>query len=445
MRNRSIILSVAQDLLNRSETQRNIQWTPAQREAILGETECILTHPSFKNSRRCVALFRHLVHHSLSGEADQFKERTLGIEVFGRVADYDTNADPIVRMTANEIRKRLAQRYQESVHQTVRIRLAAGNYIPHFDFVPEPPPDPLVRAFAVQSPQATIPSPPENLASEASNHSAKSGSEGRWKSQRIWWGVLSVLVLLLLAVIFYYQRPRSEQDKVWEPILRANEPVTVCVGEINALGPRMGAGWADIIARIIANRTFDPTPHDESQLPSVPLVDVRVVGRISSFLGAHHRDSIVRGANRLTLSDLREGPVVLVGEFDNPWSLILLSKFRFHVRVDPATQQEWIEDAQNPTKRDWKGSGLLSYSESSIDYALVTRALDPETGNWVLAVGGLGMHGTEAAADLILDPAYASLLATVERSSQRNFQIVLETSVIGGHAGPPVIIKIHTW
>ena len=41
------------------------------------------------------------------------KERTLGVEVFGRPPDYDTNADPVVRVTAAEIRKKIAQFYHE--------------------------------------------------------------------------------------------------------------------------------------------------------------------------------------------------------------------------------------------------------------------------------------------------------------------------------------------
>src|SRR5215469_15746869 len=82
-------------------------WTALQRTAIWAEADRILADPSFRKSRRCVVLFRRLIEHALEGgEENGIKERTLGIDVFGREADYDTNTDPIVRMTANEIRKR---------------------------------------------------------------------------------------------------------------------------------------------------------------------------------------------------------------------------------------------------------------------------------------------------------------------------------------------------
>ena len=50
----------------------------------------------------------------LDGRPEDLKERTIGIEVFGRAADYDTNLDHVVRSVAGEVRRRLAQYYMES-------------------------------------------------------------------------------------------------------------------------------------------------------------------------------------------------------------------------------------------------------------------------------------------------------------------------------------------
>ena len=71
--------------------------------------------------------------------AEPLKERTLGVEVFGRAPDYDTNLDPVVRTTAVEIRKRIAQYYHEEGHQNeIRIDFPAGSYLPEFR-MPEKP------------------------------------------------------------------------------------------------------------------------------------------------------------------------------------------------------------------------------------------------------------------------------------------------------------------
>jgi len=52
------------------------------------------------------------VEQTLAGNEDNLKERTLGVEVFHRTPDYDTNLDPVVRLCAGEVRKRIAQYYQ---------------------------------------------------------------------------------------------------------------------------------------------------------------------------------------------------------------------------------------------------------------------------------------------------------------------------------------------
>src|SRR5258708_27375850 len=78
-------------------------------------------------------MVRYVVEHALSGDSGQLKERTLGIEVFARDPHYDTNLDPVVRTTAGEIRKRIAQYYHEPGHEgEVRIDLPAGSYLPEF-------------------------------------------------------------------------------------------------------------------------------------------------------------------------------------------------------------------------------------------------------------------------------------------------------------------------
>jgi hypothetical protein len=84
-------------------------WNDARRAAVIEEMNLILAHPIFKTSNRCIALLRYVIDHALAGKEDEIKERTLGIEVFGRSATYDLSTDPIVRRVASEIRKRLAQ------------------------------------------------------------------------------------------------------------------------------------------------------------------------------------------------------------------------------------------------------------------------------------------------------------------------------------------------
>ncbi len=400
----------------------------------MAEAEVILAHSTFKNSKRCVALFRHLVDRALSGEQEGEKERTLGIEVFGRQPDYDTNAEPVVRMTANEIRKRLAQFYQESNHSAaVKIRLLPGTYLLQFDF-------PEQHMPAGVEPKRYAPEPIQ-AAEIVDSPTVRRRRVITPKLMGV--AVLVFGILATAASLGYLRMARSELSQIWAPLLASPEPVIVCVGELNKA--EANSDWARTDARMIADRTMPQTPLVRTEFPAVPFVDVAVSSRITSWLTAHHKQSSIRGSSGLTLKELRQGPVVLIGAFDNPWALVLLSNLRYHVRVDPDTQEEWIEDTQKLSEREWRGSGLLGFQDTSTDYAIITRVLDQDTGKWILAVGGLGMHGTEAGAELLLDSEYAKLLPPEVLSSKKNFQVVVGTTVIGGNTGTPRILAFYIW
>src|ERR1700727_3120397 len=97
---------------NSSTTE--LAYTGKQRDEVQQQLERLLSNSHFSHSKRFPSFLRFIVQEELEGRGDQLKERTLGIEVFGRDASYDTTSDPIVRVTAVEIRKRIAQYYQDA-------------------------------------------------------------------------------------------------------------------------------------------------------------------------------------------------------------------------------------------------------------------------------------------------------------------------------------------
>src|SRR5215472_16759501 len=103
------------------------------RSAIREQVDRILASPVFRNSRRNSSLLRHVVERTLEGRPDELKERSIGVDVFAKALDYDTNTDHVVRSVAGEVRRRLAQYYMEPGRETeVRIDLQAGSYVPQF-------------------------------------------------------------------------------------------------------------------------------------------------------------------------------------------------------------------------------------------------------------------------------------------------------------------------
>src|SRR6266571_3473919 len=72
----------------------SVSETEAWRTIIQAQLERILANPLFKNSKRYPNLLRYVVESALEGHASELKERTLGVAVFEREPDYDTNLDP---------------------------------------------------------------------------------------------------------------------------------------------------------------------------------------------------------------------------------------------------------------------------------------------------------------------------------------------------------------
>src|ERR1700736_5012082 len=193
----------------RTTEVRHPIYNEAEREAIRNQMERMLANQLFKNSKRYPNLLRYIVEHTLAGFSGELKERTLGVEVFGRQPDYDTNADPVVRATAGEIRKRIAQYYHEHGHESeIRIDLLPGSYVPEFEIpVAKPAPIPIAVPVAPTS----------------------------GKPWRI--GVLVTVVAVLMAAGWFKPWvPHTALDRFWGPVLDSSNTVLLCVGQRQFLG-----------------------------------------------------------------------------------------------------------------------------------------------------------------------------------------------------------------
>src|ERR1700733_12314229 len=104
-----------------------------KRDLILSELEKVLDSKPFRTSSRSRLFLRYVVLHSINGQSEKLKERTIGIDVYQRVVDYATGDDPVVRVSAGEVRKRLEQYYYSAPLDTpVRIEIPMGSYTPEY-------------------------------------------------------------------------------------------------------------------------------------------------------------------------------------------------------------------------------------------------------------------------------------------------------------------------
>ena len=93
----------------------------------------ILATPAFVRSPRLAQFLQFAVRERLSGRPDSPKELEIGVQVFGRPANYDCRIDPVVRVQARLLRFKLYE-YYETVgkNDPFRIELPKGGYLASF-------------------------------------------------------------------------------------------------------------------------------------------------------------------------------------------------------------------------------------------------------------------------------------------------------------------------
>jgi hypothetical protein len=96
---------------------------------VRSELERILASRCFEQAARSSKFLRFVVGETLAGQGDRLKGYTIAIEVFGRSQDFDAQSDPLVRVEAGRLRRRLTEYYaDEGRADSVRIELPRGSY-----------------------------------------------------------------------------------------------------------------------------------------------------------------------------------------------------------------------------------------------------------------------------------------------------------------------------
>jgi TolB-like protein/Tfp pilus assembly protein PilF len=107
-------------------------------DAVRDELERILASEEFVASDRLKSFLRFVVEESLAGRADRLKAYTIALEVFGRDESFDPASDPVVRMEAGKLRRRLEHYYLGAGQRdAIRIEIPKGGYAPTFSHHPD--------------------------------------------------------------------------------------------------------------------------------------------------------------------------------------------------------------------------------------------------------------------------------------------------------------------
>jgi hypothetical protein len=172
---------------------------------------------------------------------------------------------------------------------------------------------------------------------------------------------------------------------------------------------------------------------------SVNKDDAYVAADLSVLFTQIHKSSQVRIGQDFTYEDLRNAPAVLIGAFNNPWTMRVASELPFGFR-----EQDGIIVERGGQGRAWRMEGD---KRGTKDFAVVARVLNSKTGQFLVIVAGTGMAGTEAAGKFVSDQKeFETALRTIPHGWQeKNLEIVIESDVIDGSASPSRVVAVKTW
>jgi len=417
------------------QSDKGMNWAESMPNAVMIREQLrrLVAHPLFTNSKRYPVLLTYTVEQTLLGNASELKERTIGVEAFGREPVYDVNLDPVVRTTAAEVRKRLSQYYYNPDHAgELVIELPVGSYVPSFrepatplGFVVEP----LITEKMKKPPRdSVVPSLPQTNAEQAPSRLVAR----RW---------IPIVIALLFAVLLGFgigrarfpseegARPSEPSNlaRFWEPITATSSRIVYCLGV--------------------------PTDSVDLQIKTIPVseggslnvYDVITLARSIVRLVPKNGEFRVLAASATGFAQLREGPFVLIGAFDNPWTMRITQDLPIGFEYDNHVRK--VVDRKSAPKRIWTLQWQVPYTSLARDYAVVARINDKVTGQPVIILAGILGEGTEAASEVVSNPTYldAMLQKAPKNWDQLNLEAVIEANVIEGHPGPPTVVAVETW
>jgi len=398
-------------------------------EEIRQHLNTILAGEEFCSSRRSSELLRHIVERALTGDVESLKERLLGMDIFHRRSDYDTSSDAIVRVTASDVRRRLANFYTEHSAQPIRISLPLGSYVP--DFIAPAAHEVLSRKLSLERTAGTL----SNAAGTVHIASAPAISPAETGQEHFFWLttpvtlIVGICMLLALCAGWWLRgvthgRGFSQDDRRYAfyndllgpigakstdetEIVLTNPHVLLYLGLTNA-GPPLGDNPIDLPVPNAMASVLNQTANDnQANFPFhhffvdssnyTGLGEATAAFGLARLLQATNRSARLTGARFLNWDAARQEELVILGApHESEFVQSTLSAANFTMGYEAIHNAHPLPGEQV----DYSKSGHGGTIE---DYGLIWMTKSP-SGTRVLVLAGLSSAGTAGIGEYFSDP-----------------------------------------
>jgi hypothetical protein len=429
------------------------------REIVEGE--------AFRGSHRSAQFLTYIIDQALAGHFDSLKERMIGLELFGRSPSYDTSEDAIVRVTASDVRKRLLQHYGKyGSASEFRITLPLGTYVPDISYEPAAKPAaPVDEKVRIEAPAAfpgsldsSSAATPQRVAvaqdSIVTERNLKVAHDARGATRR-WFALAALLLVVNLSLwAFFFARrvstPAAAPPSVlpWSAFFGSAHPTHVITSDPDLFAIQV-LTHNTISVSDYANRRYLPE-HSTLSAELKDLctkllsgdkasnVDAQITAEIAQLAQAYAHKINVEGARNLQFSDLKtdDNFIFLGSPASNPWSSIFESQLDFRFVSAPVPGGGLIRNVHPAANEQETYVPTARGGATGDSFALLAFVANPDQSGQILLLAGLNREGTEAAGNLVTDPArLAAALRTCGISPAgpvKHFQILLHVYTMAG-------------
>ena len=386
--------------------------------------DAALRSETFSKSEQLRQFLRYICEREMAGEGDRLSEYVIGVEVFGRPEGYSLVENSSVRKRAYELRQKLERLYErELIDAEVRIEIPKGSYVPRFV-------GHYSRVDAVDE-----------------RDTGRRSSGGR-----LW--VAGLVVAAAAATGWWALASRGDVlTAFWAPALEHPSEVRICAGQsvlyrfTTKFQQQAGTrGFLQVLTeplkidpeQTIRGKDLVPVPNQY-----VGLGSAEAVATVHGWFSGQGKASTIFFGGTLSFVELRKGPAVIIGAFNNKWMMDLTKDLRYF--FDTTEMAPVLRDRQSG--RVWRLEKLAENGETNEDYVLVSRLVRSPSGQFVVAAAGLTQYGTRTVGEVLTERA------ALEKAMQKvgpgwekqNLQMLLHVQVIRGIAGPPDVVAVHQW
>ncbi len=406
----------------------------------------------FAKSRFLTSFLLYICEKHLLDQTNRITEQQIGEHVFLRPRGYNPGDDNIVRNYARLLRQRLEEYFAgEGIGERIRIVVPRGAYVPLFveegtvigESKPHPAPAESPYPVALM---------PEEKASAPELNQPVTIVRSSWTLKALCAALFVALVFVSLRDIHIKPQP-SVSDRFWSVFFSPTRDTLLVPADSGlVIYQNLTKRWvslAEYASGEYQKHTVSPLGIDPAIVNELggrrytSVVDLHLVSSISQLPAVIRSRFKVRYAREVTLEDLKQSNVILLGSFDaNPWVELFQKDLNFQFEPRPQTDDAIIRNLHPmPGEKPFYETNQTDPARSTFGVIAVTPNLDG-TGH-VLLIEGINMAGTEAAADYLFSDAATGLLNRIfdAKGNMQPFEVLLETSNIGANAPRPQIIS----